>query len=99
MSTHTATPWFYTFDGREVYIVDTHGDTVLDLGTQLENSVAAHDLEANAKFIIRACNAHDELVAALDFLVKSVEPILTNRGFGYFGAIERAQKILAKLKD
>lgn len=60
---HTPTPWFLS---------GPHNDGSAGIYTtanpSVDSSVAAFsDVgEANAAFIVRACNAHDELVAALE---------------------------------
>jgi hypothetical protein len=42
-----------------------------------------------------ACNAHDQLVAALRELIEFAEPVLQNHGFGYMGKFEKARRALA----
>lgn len=57
---HTATPW----QQDEDWIVSGDGNPV----------AAAHmNAEANAAFIVRACNAHDDLVRALRHAVEAFE--------------------------
>jgi hypothetical protein len=52
---HTPTPWFD--DGRgAIYVPDPDND--------LGGIVVANVKAADATFIVRACNAHDDLVAA-----------------------------------
>lgn len=61
---HTPTPWMV--DGRPSYLVEqddttkkwsvvAHGKTICRLGTTDED-------RANAAFIVRACNAHEDLL-------------------------------------
>jgi uncharacterized protein YhbP (UPF0306 family) len=58
---HTATPWVhpdglpYVFDGKNNCIAITDTD-----------NATADRMTANAAFIVKAVNAHDELVAALN---------------------------------
>lgn len=52
--------------------------------------------EGNAEFIVRACNAHDDLVAALEAMVKTWDAYLT-RPTGY-PAYNKAVAALAKAK-
>lgn len=59
MTEHTPTPW--TFDGT--YVVAKFGPTVADCAKS--PSMGWGERRANADFIIKACNAHDELVKAL----------------------------------
>ena len=58
-TTHTALPWHVGMKpGPMIY--GPNGDQVADLTADFE------DDRANAAFIVRACNAHDDLLAALD---------------------------------
>lgn len=92
---HTATPW--TFDGGDhapvlhLYAQDGkhlfHG----------ERSLA--EQEANAAFIVRACNAHDELVAIVGELIRIREWAHDETGAAcaaYDGLADRARDALAK---
>lgn len=56
---HTPTPWTWA---RQNPGALTEGENELFF----INSVAFELSKANAEFIVRACNAHDELVAALE---------------------------------
>lgn len=70
---HTPTPWMWDSDlvkddpfGRIRYRVVANGETI----TQLYYSSYAGgptNAEANAAFIVKACNHHEELVRALQF--------------------------------
>lgn len=62
-ATHTPTPWNVTRDENHVraLIRDAGFMRVAECGRAFVPGIA----EANAAFIVRACNAHDELVAAL----------------------------------
>lgn len=52
---HTPTPWrVNTFNGDRQEVLDANGNNAC--------------VKANAAFIVRACNAHDELVAALELI-------------------------------
>ena len=81
MSTdHTVFPWEHVPDNGHHghYIVAGSGITVCDLYAMTQpisgKSKAANftDAAENAAFIARACNAHDDLVAAINLLIKSV---------------------------
>ena len=67
MSEHTATPWMVDpGDGCDL-IIDAESEPICRPG------------EANAAFIVRACNAHDELVeAAAAMLENSRANVPTN---------------------
>ena len=60
---HTPTPW--TQQGE---VITKDGATIAKAWLNgLYEDAGAHDLQQdNARFIVRACNAHDELVAALE---------------------------------
>jgi hypothetical protein len=63
MSTqHTPTPWQVDASKHSVSIVADRFCVAQTATAQTGNVAPA---EANAAFIVRACNAHDELVAAL----------------------------------
>jgi hypothetical protein len=68
--THTATPWAVEDNGNEYWpdinAKDADGDSV----------TIATVGRANAEFIVRACNAHDDLVKALQELVASADMIV-----------------------
>lgn len=65
MSTHTPTPWKTEYEneyGPEYELLGPDGILVL----QYEwNSDRQAEVEANASFVVRAVNCHDDLVAAL----------------------------------
>ena len=64
-TTHTPTPWFAT-DLRQVR---SHvGFVALTSGSDFNVAIE----EANAAFIVRACNSHDALVAALRDIADAV---------------------------
>lgn len=75
MTQHTPTPWIvkkvrtqvgYCFNVGPQHIVDdTHGGACLYDDSTSFNPHAEGEQEANAAFIVTACNCHDELVAAL----------------------------------
>lgn len=77
MSTHT--PGQYRVDG--VHLVDDIADEPLPhavIRDKNERWVALVEItdtegEANAAFIVRACNAHEELVKALKLCVEALE--------------------------
>lgn len=60
MTTHTPTPW-RVYDHMPNCIEDAMGN---DVFAQAMNKGSERN-EANAAFIVQACNAHDALVAAL----------------------------------
>jgi len=60
---HTAGPWVINENGDEIIRAD-HGDLVAFV-----EGIEQKDL----KFIVRACNSHDELLAACKEFVRKVE--------------------------
>jgi len=58
----TNTPWQYTDDGRSTTI-RADGDYPKPIAEIWDNGDSRKD---NASFIVRACNAHDALVSALE---------------------------------
>jgi hypothetical protein len=65
MSEHTPTPWESNFNRIESK--DDHG--VDNDGWMIAECIGPEQ-EANAEFIVRACNAHDALVAACEKIEK-----------------------------
>lgn len=71
-TTHTATPW-------EVHEVRDDGEVIsrgfCQVGGKGINRGECYELfsEEDAEFIVRACNCHDELLAALKAMVASYD--------------------------
>ena len=67
---HTPTPWHltdaYTDKPFEPLIASARGDGI-------SSDIIAGASPDNAAFIVRACNAHDDLVAALEEIVSLAE--------------------------
>lgn len=78
---HTPTPWEYvpSNENHGAYVVAPHGGDICDCyamsnpyssavcngGNSYPIPFQGYEADANAEFIVRACNAHDELVMAL----------------------------------
>lgn len=60
---NTPIPWYYAIEGTYGYIINSEGEAIMEVRTLL-NSSAHNDLEDNLKYLTRAVNAHDNLVAA-----------------------------------
>jgi hypothetical protein len=62
MISHTPTPWQYTTNvgPTKALIVERDGSTVMEVRRTIGDG-----FPTNVAFVIRACNAHDELVSAL----------------------------------
>lgn len=82
---HTPTPWGFgdleKGSKRPMWehIVDSHGTQISTVmqsivrGCQVIGPETQEEAEANAAFIVRACNAHEALVAALKALITDAE--------------------------
>ena len=104
---HSPIPWFcFANDGsrdRNFTITDSETATESGIGkgtnviaTVVPVSSGKHH-QANAEFIVRACNCHDELLAALQTLVSLTHRICENSyGQSVDDAYERARAIIAK---
>ena len=58
---HTPTPWTYRFRLRGTTIEPLDGDKQLAI---VASTPGIGNLDTNAAFIVQACNAHEELLAA-----------------------------------
>ena len=58
---HTPTPWYVTASDQDGYVCTRNGSIIIRYG-------ADYDMQdrdwVNARYIVRACNAYDDLVAA-----------------------------------
>lgn len=93
---HAPTPYEVENEGQPsvgIYSIDNHLVAVLH-----GRETTAQDATAN--FIIRACNAHDDLVAALDALLSDINFSLHEIPPGAIGKIQirNAQAALSKAK-
>jgi len=72
-SKHTETPWKYSdaYYETQVDIRDEGGRRIAVVVTDYPMMTCR--MEANAHFIVRACNCHDELLEALEDLVSDWE--------------------------
>jgi hypothetical protein len=76
---HTPTPYRVESDGRGPYIVAKNQGRVATIGCQSFKANGGREDWTTARFIARACSAHDELVEALKALVKATEDYQHNR--------------------
>lgn len=78
--THTPIPWDVLKDGPEFFVVCNALVDIAGLGIEAEARVNIASLQdcfgdcaANAEFIIRACNAHDELLEACRAVLADID--------------------------
>ena len=91
-TTHTALPWHTNL--RSHPSDQVFSDDLIVADCKWTNHTP--DVrEANSEFIVRACNAHLELVAALEM---SLDWLASYPGFGSEHAYNRARAALAKSK-
>jgi hypothetical protein len=81
---HTPTPWQYDEDALHVFVngsgVEGDGAVICEVWPGF-GSGESKEREANAAFIVRACNAHDDLVAALRGLVNADVDRLSDQAY------------------
>jgi hypothetical protein len=88
MSNHTPTPWFVGAQNDALYIIDRkprpstddiapNQDVCVVAKTYNQGRATGRE-DANAAFIVRACNAHNDLVAALKNLVAMADYFMTD---------------------
>jgi hypothetical protein len=63
MSEHTPLPWTWGKFDDEIHIVPLRGEVIAKVCFR-NSTVGKLPAEANARFIVRAVNAHDDLLAA-----------------------------------
>ena len=66
---HTPTPWIDETASNPLSSTDGRHYIWSDMDNENDKCVAIVPDEANAAFIVRACNAHDELVATMRQIV------------------------------
>lgn len=94
MTEHTQLPWQQ--DGSYVFCTTAEGmhKDIADCARPLTASIP--EGKANAAFIVKACNAHEELVAALNACLEAVthQDIGTYDmdGQSFYDALEHASK-------
>jgi hypothetical protein len=87
-------PW--KAKGRRIYT--TTGDVVAEAwetGAKNSAEIAAHD----AAFIVRACNAHDDLLAALKNLADEFDEFMSEHGQLDNKPLHAARAAIAKAEE
>ena len=67
---HTPVPWTYRFRSQGTTIEPLNGAKILAV---VWSTRGLGDVDANVRFIVQACNAHDELVAACKYAHKRLD--------------------------
>ena len=102
MAEHTPTPWAIDADYPNcVRITDSHGHDVEIAecsllswdGSEMTSGPDATD-EANATFIVKACNSHDALVKALDGMIKMYADMVNSGDCGFWNP-EEVKEVIA----
>ena len=93
---HTPTPWHYDIDDEFAGLC-IHSEYGCIAQLCQTPDVDAESI-ATAAFIVRACNTHAQLVAALEYIVKFSGP-LAGRGTEYEMALEQARAALSAAKE
>lgn len=80
---HTPTPWFLSGSGIRIRDKSPEGN---DIAWAEPNFAGGFDdvSRANAAFIVRACNAHEELVAALELQDKATTTLVADGEKGVY---------------
>lgn len=101
---HTKTPWELDTCGWPLIINEAASDKVVcELPMKVKGStlyVSESEQEANAQFIVTACNHHDELVATLED-VQVFARLSCPQGVDcdlWESTFDRVESVLAKLK-
>ena len=76
---HTPGPWAVAASSNPDN--GTGWRDIVSTGTVFSPSYVGEALDVDAAFIVRACNAHDELVAALEWALTSLETVNAAAGF------------------
>ena len=89
----TPGPWIHINPGQGNLIRDSHGVCIAGDGTAIRSP-------ANAAFIVRACNVHEELLAALQNVLEWAKGSRGSKNTNPYGVpeVEAALKVLAKLQ-
>ncbi len=102
---HTALPWLLMPDGLTISGNDPEGARYQEIAKMRDgNSVHPHlavtteEQQANAAFIVRACNSHEELVGALEMCIEYFEGVTEREVEPSSEAYLKARSALAKAR-
>jgi len=64
MTKHTPLPWHFTYDGDQIPQAAIYSGNIGDetFVAEIPDGLPPLETYTNAEFIVRACNAHDELL-------------------------------------
>ena len=94
---HTPGPW-YTRHGQISSLSSSHGCTIANCN-RTAKGIPDEEIEANAAFIVRACNAHDDLLNALQLAVATIERLERHAPNSANGTLDVAKAAIAKAED
>lgn len=92
---HTPGPWFYADEAVRSHVLDNSDDGNEVARTHLDyyGDKVTGEMKANAEFIVRACNAHDDLTSAARFAVNDAQYYRLDEN-GFYSISEAAYKKL-----
>lgn len=100
MIEHTPTPWAADPDDRDGYEWNIHIVTESNRDMRVAFMTSGPEAAANADFIVKAVNCHDELVAALEAFRLRPDAIVASQGDTILripiAAIQQAAAAIAK---
>jgi hypothetical protein len=99
---HTATPWKWTTgEGTKTAGGRIESDTsAFGLETHIADMVTVNqNLKADAEFIVRACNMHEELVTALKNAGQELLALDNGKRPSVSARIEEVRRALAKINS
>ena len=100
--THTPTPWFAVIDSTEdgnppIWSIQTSEEIPDEEDNTIAGIWGTEEIDAaNAAFIVRACNAHDDLVTAAERIIETMNGRVHSNGA--LGALMQLNKALAKAR-
>lgn len=96
---HTPGPWHVQPIGRQGYIEADGPKFICDMQADVCSAPAdVAEMEANAAFIVKACNCHEELVGAAEDALQSLKRLPDRAGAWRVTCIMQLEAALAKAK-
>ena len=99
-ASRTLGPWYYdeSEDNEYGFIFSSDSDDT-DSIAEISKRANPGEAVANSAFIVRACNAHDELIAALRGLVNHDKAMIGSGIMREFVELERASAALKHAEE